>query len=188
MTLGGVFYRIVVPTDFSTSAEEAWALAQRLADAFGSELVLVHVLVEAPLFEEGPFSMDRTRKVYEAARKWAEERLEEWAGPARRSGADRDPRPRRHRPRASRERDRSRRQAGAMPSLDGTRTGLTSSRDHAPTGRGAPRRREELDDAGADHGAGGLPGRVGARADAAARDPSPARGRRRPAQRHRLQP
>ncbi len=86
MTLGGVFYRIVVPTDFSTSAEEAWALAQRLADAFGSELVLVHVLVEAPLFEEGPFSMDRTRKVYEAARKWAEERLEEWAGTARAKG------------------------------------------------------------------------------------------------------
>ncbi len=86
MTLGGVFYRIVVPTDFSTCAEEAWALAQRLADAFGSELVLVHILVEAPLFEEGPFSMDRTRKVYEAARKWAEERLEEWAGIARAKG------------------------------------------------------------------------------------------------------
>ncbi len=86
MTIDGLFYRIVVPTDFSTCAEEAWGLAQRLAAAFGSELVLVHVLVEASLFEEGPFSMDRTRHVYEAARKWAEESLEEWAGKARGKG------------------------------------------------------------------------------------------------------
>jgi nucleotide-binding universal stress UspA family protein len=86
MTPGGVFYRIVVPTDFSRCAEEAWALAQRLADAFGSELVLLHVLVEAPLFQEGPFSMDKARRVYEAARKWAEESLEQWAGTARGKG------------------------------------------------------------------------------------------------------
>lgn len=86
MTPGGVFYRIVVPTDFSRCAEEAWALAQRLADAFGSELVLLHVLVEAPLFQEGPFTMDKARRVYEAARKWAEESLEQWAGTARGKG------------------------------------------------------------------------------------------------------
>jgi len=86
MTIDGLFYRIVVPTDFSTCAEEAWGLAQRLAAAFGSELVLVHVLVEASLFEEGPFSMDRTRHVYAAARKWAEESLEEWAGKAQGKG------------------------------------------------------------------------------------------------------
>ncbi len=84
--LEGLFYRIVVPSDFSTCAEEAWALAQRLAAALGSELVLVHVLVEAPLFEEGPFTMERTRRVYEAARKWAEESIEQWAGPARGKG------------------------------------------------------------------------------------------------------
>ena len=84
--LEGFFYRIVVPTDFSTCAEEAWGLAQRLAAALGSELVLVHVLVEAPLFEEGPFTMDRTRKVYEATRKWAEESIEQWAGTARGKG------------------------------------------------------------------------------------------------------
>ncbi len=86
MTLEGLFYRIVVPTDFSTCAEEAWGLAQRLAGALGSELVLVHVLVEAPLFEEGPFTMERTRRVYEAARKWAEESIEQWAGTARGKG------------------------------------------------------------------------------------------------------
>jgi universal stress protein A len=86
MTPGGVFYRIVVPTDFSRCAEEAWTLAQRLADAFGSELLLLHVLVEAPLFQEGPFTMDKARRVYEAARKWAEESLEQWAGTARGKG------------------------------------------------------------------------------------------------------
>jgi nucleotide-binding universal stress UspA family protein len=83
---GDGFYRIVVPTDFSSCAEEAWALAQRLAGALGSELVLVHVLVEAPLWGEGPFSMDRTREVFEAARKWAGERLGEWVGQARGKG------------------------------------------------------------------------------------------------------
>ena len=85
MTADG-FYRIVVPTDFSSCAEEAWALAQRLAGALGSELVLVHVLVEAPLWGEGPFNRDRTREVFEAARKWAGDKLEEWAAEARGKG------------------------------------------------------------------------------------------------------
>jgi nucleotide-binding universal stress UspA family protein len=86
MTAEGVFHRIVVPTDFSACAEEAWALAQRVGAALGSELVLTHVLVETPLYEEGPFSMERTRKVYEAARKWAEESIERWGGAARDKG------------------------------------------------------------------------------------------------------
>ena len=58
----GVFRRIVVPIDFSDCAEEAWVLAQRLAKALGSEIVLVHVLVEAPPYGEGPFTIDRTRQ------------------------------------------------------------------------------------------------------------------------------
>jgi nucleotide-binding universal stress UspA family protein len=86
VTPEGLFYRIVVPTDFSDCAEEAWALAQRLAGALGSELVLAHVLVETPLFEEGPFTMERTKRVYEATRKWAEESIEQWAGAARGQG------------------------------------------------------------------------------------------------------
>ena len=81
-----LFYRIVVPTDFSDCAEEAWGLAQRLAAASGAELVLVHVLVEAPLFNEGPFTMDRVRKVYEAARKWGQESLEAWMAQAQAKG------------------------------------------------------------------------------------------------------
>lgn len=37
MTTEG-YYRIVVPTDFSSCSEAAWAEAQRLAGVFGSEL------------------------------------------------------------------------------------------------------------------------------------------------------
>jgi nucleotide-binding universal stress UspA family protein len=47
-----MFYRIVVPTDFSDCSQEAWALARRIATAPGSELVLVHVLTEVPLYGE----------------------------------------------------------------------------------------------------------------------------------------
>ncbi|PWU19392.1 MAG: universal stress protein [Candidatus Rokuibacteriota bacterium] len=81
-----VFYRIVVPTDFSACADEAWWLAQRVARASGAELVLLHVLVESPLYDEGPFSMGRVREVYEASRKWAAERLQEYAAKASSTG------------------------------------------------------------------------------------------------------
>lgn len=81
-----VFYRIVVPTDFSTCAEQAWALAKRLAAAFEAELVLAHVVVETPLFSETPFTMGRARDVFAAARKFAEETLEQWVVEARGQG------------------------------------------------------------------------------------------------------
>jgi nucleotide-binding universal stress UspA family protein len=82
----GGFQRIVVPTDFSTCAEQAWVLAQRLAGGFGSELILAHVLVEAPLWHEGPFNMDHVRGIYAAARTWADGMLEQWASAARGKG------------------------------------------------------------------------------------------------------
>ncbi len=85
MTSDG-FYRVVVPTDFSSCAEGAWALAQRLALPLGSELVLAHVLVEAPLWGEGPFNMEQVREVYASARKWADETLGRWAEQARAKG------------------------------------------------------------------------------------------------------
>jgi nucleotide-binding universal stress UspA family protein len=81
-----IFYRIVVPTDFSRGSEEAWALAQRLARPLGSELLLVHVFVETPLWSEGPFSTERIRQVFEAGRKWVTAKLEEWAQAARDTG------------------------------------------------------------------------------------------------------
>ena len=86
MTTNGLFYRIVVPTDFSGCSEAAWELAQRMAAALGSELVLAHVLVETTPYDEGPFTMEKTKRVYEAARKWAEESIERWAGAARGKG------------------------------------------------------------------------------------------------------
>jgi nucleotide-binding universal stress UspA family protein len=81
-----VFGRIVVPTDFSACAREAWELARRLAGSMRAELVLVHVLVEAPLYSESPFARQRTREVYAAARRWAERELDAWAAPARDAG------------------------------------------------------------------------------------------------------
>jgi len=73
------FHRIVVPTDFSSCSQEAWALARRLAGAFGSELIPVHVLVESPLWGESPFNMDRVREVYDTARTWGRAELDKWA-------------------------------------------------------------------------------------------------------------
>ena len=81
-----MFQLIVVPTDFSDCAEPAWALAQRLAKAVAAEIVLVHVLVEAPLYGEGPLTMDRTRHVFEEARRWATEQLDKMAADAKRDG------------------------------------------------------------------------------------------------------
>ncbi|MBI2015527.1 MAG: universal stress protein [Candidatus Rokubacteria bacterium] len=49
MTTAGTFSRILVPTDFSSGSEKAWALAQRVATAVGAELVLLHVLPMTPL-------------------------------------------------------------------------------------------------------------------------------------------
>ncbi|MFI5376610.1 MAG: universal stress protein [Candidatus Rokuibacteriota bacterium] len=81
-----MFYRIIVPTDFSSCSEDAWRLAQRLAGMSGAELVLTHVLTEAPLFREGPFIMPKVREVFEAARSFADAALEEWAAKARAEG------------------------------------------------------------------------------------------------------
>jgi nucleotide-binding universal stress UspA family protein len=78
-----VFYRIVVPTDFSDCSEEAWRLARRVAAA-GGELVLLHVLSEAPLYRESPTT--DVRAVYDGARRWAETALEERVAAARTEG------------------------------------------------------------------------------------------------------
>lgn len=79
-----IFHRIVVPTDFSTCSEEAWRLGRRVAAATGGELILTHVLSEAPLYGES--LMTDLRHVYEEARKWAEATLETWVAEARAAG------------------------------------------------------------------------------------------------------
>ena len=84
-----MFHRIVVATDFSECAQEAWAVARRIAAAPGSELVLTHVLTEVPLYGEGLFNIETARKAREGARKWAESTLETWVGKARAEGLTR---------------------------------------------------------------------------------------------------
>ncbi|MBI3637260.1 MAG: universal stress protein [Candidatus Rokubacteria bacterium] len=81
------FERVLVPTDFSDAAEQAWTTATRLACALGAELLLLHVFVETPLFSETPFSARNVRDVYEAQRAWVEKELEQWAIHAREAGA-----------------------------------------------------------------------------------------------------
>lgn len=81
-----VFYRIVVPTDFSACAEDAWALAQRLAGAFSAELVVLHVLSDPPPHEEGPFNLAEAESVYEGGKRWVEEQLAAWAATAKEKG------------------------------------------------------------------------------------------------------
>lgn len=56
-----------------------------LARALGAEIVLLHVAVEAPLYNEGPFGLD-TQGVYEAQRQWADETLERRAAAIRGQG------------------------------------------------------------------------------------------------------
>lgn len=80
------FARLLVPTDFSGGSELAWAAARRLAAGLGAELVLVHVLVETPLYSEGPFTMQRARDVFDAARRWAVKALGEWTATAAAAG------------------------------------------------------------------------------------------------------
>ena len=84
MTPENVFHRIVVPTDFSECAEQAWALARRLAKAFSAELLLVHVL-PVPLEESGGRgSADAT--VFTDARQWVEKNLAAWGAQAKAKG------------------------------------------------------------------------------------------------------
>jgi nucleotide-binding universal stress UspA family protein len=80
------FTRLLVPTDFSAGSEQAWAVARRLAARLDAELILVHVLVETPLYSEGPFTMQRARDVFDAARAWAVKTLGEWTATAASAG------------------------------------------------------------------------------------------------------
>jgi nucleotide-binding universal stress UspA family protein len=82
---GTVFQRIVVATDFSDSSEAAWALAQRVAAALRSEVVLAHVYA-TPLAHGEPGPGDDTAGVYEQAERWVEDTLARWASAARERG------------------------------------------------------------------------------------------------------
>lgn len=67
---------IVCATDFSDAAEPAEHRALDLARALGADLVLVHVLGDAPLYREGvPWALD-LEAIYAEQRRWIEATLE----------------------------------------------------------------------------------------------------------------
>ena len=68
--------KILHPTDFSDCAAGAQVTAVGLGEKLGGEIVLLHVLVETPLYGESVLSMPKVQSVYDAQRKWAEEALE----------------------------------------------------------------------------------------------------------------
>ena len=78
--------KIVHPTDFSTCAEQARALAVQLARVLGGELILLHVAVEAPLFREGFMRVQELERFFEEQRAWARQALEERAADCRGQG------------------------------------------------------------------------------------------------------
>jgi nucleotide-binding universal stress UspA family protein len=78
--------RIVHPTDFSVSAEQAQAVAVQLARALDAELILLHVAVEAPPFREGLMRTRELERLFEEQRAWAKRALEERAAQAREQG------------------------------------------------------------------------------------------------------
>ena len=80
-----MFHRIVVPTDFSECADEAWRLAKQMTAEGGGELVLTHVLTEVPRYGEGLFVIDLQRLEAEA-RAWAQGTLDDRVAKARAEG------------------------------------------------------------------------------------------------------
>ena len=82
-----LFHRIVVPADFSSCSEEAWALAQRVAESLGSAMVLVHVFAALHPYGDVPLGHeDATGQAIESARKWVSEELEKMVARARARG------------------------------------------------------------------------------------------------------
>jgi nucleotide-binding universal stress UspA family protein len=80
-----IFRRIVAPTDFSGCSEEAWGIALRMGALLSSELVLVHVFVEPPVYgiEPPEFGGAAAWRVFFEAEKWVKHELERWADQAR---------------------------------------------------------------------------------------------------------
>jgi nucleotide-binding universal stress UspA family protein len=67
--------RILHPTDFSDCAFNAEEHAVRLARSLDAELLLLHVVVEAPLYGENPFGTVDPVAFYDARRAWATKTL-----------------------------------------------------------------------------------------------------------------
>lgn len=74
------FYRIVVAVDFSTASAEAWRLARRMASPSDAELVLTHVMPAPPRLGGIPSARAQLAEVLASQRRWAEDKLQRWAG------------------------------------------------------------------------------------------------------------
>lgn len=77
-----MFHRILVPTDFSDCAREAWDVAKRLSTAAGGELIACYVLPEKARFAPDLFADDRAINV----RAWANAALDDMVHEARTKG------------------------------------------------------------------------------------------------------
>jgi nucleotide-binding universal stress UspA family protein len=83
---GDGYHRILVAVDFSPASEDAWSHARRLAALSDGELVLAHIVSEAPRFVAGPLTRARLAEVQAALRRWADDRLAQWVSAARAEG------------------------------------------------------------------------------------------------------
>ena len=77
--------KILCAVDFSEASDRAQAKAIELARALNGELVILHVTIEASLYGEGMGMID-VRRVYDAQRAWARERLDERVAAAKTDG------------------------------------------------------------------------------------------------------
>ena len=78
--------KILIPTDFSDCARRAEETAMVLGRELGAELILLHISVETPLYNEGMRGLVEPRKVYQAQREWAETTLAARAAEIRGAG------------------------------------------------------------------------------------------------------
>jgi universal stress protein A len=78
--------KILVATDFSDCARRAEETAAALGQRLTAEVILLHVSVETPLYNEGMRGLVDPHKVYEAQRAWAENALAARAAEIRATG------------------------------------------------------------------------------------------------------
>ena len=79
-----MFQRILCATDFSDTAEAAWEAACELARTLRSELVLVHVFTELPVYPE--VAVLEVQRIWEEQRTWVEKELADRVAAATRRG------------------------------------------------------------------------------------------------------
>jgi nucleotide-binding universal stress UspA family protein len=72
-----MFERILCATDFSDTAEAAWATAQELARVHRSSLLLLHVFTDLPLYSYAEVPAPTVEQVWEEQRRWAERAIED---------------------------------------------------------------------------------------------------------------